>query len=115
MGSAAMDDRAEQTEALINTHVMRKNNVTVNDIAKPDGGEQNRPIEVGSIKFDLEFTDDNKLLTFAIRCPTEEELNALQIHWLTPQIPDTLSELLRQSTQHNCTIVVAGPRNWGNE
>jgi hypothetical protein len=119
LGGAAMDDRAERTEALINTHVMRNNNVTVNDIAKrdSDGGDQN--IEVESVKIDLEFTHEDKLLTFAIRRPTEEELDSLQVHWLTPhwltpRIPDVSSELLRQSTRRNRASVVAeSPKNWG--
>jgi hypothetical protein len=112
LGGAAMDDRAEQTEALINTHIMRKNHVAVNDIAKRDGGEQR--MTVNGVKIDLEFTEDKKLLTFRIRRPTEEELNSLQIHWLTPRIPDSSSELLRQSERRNrSSVATEDPKDWG--
>ena len=46
VGSAAWDDRVEQTEALINTHAMCGNNVIVHDIAMRNGGLQR--LEVGN-------------------------------------------------------------------
>ncbi len=95
VGSAAWDDRAEQTEALINTHVMRGNNVTVHNISKRDGGLHR--IDTGEVTIPLDFTDSEKLLTFKIRKPTTDELNNLQVQWLTPRIPINSPDLLRQS------------------
>jgi hypothetical protein len=85
----------EQTEALINTHAMRKNNVVVHNIARRDGGLQR--IEVGTEIVELDFTDSEKLLTFKIRKPSQEEVNTLGINWLTPRIPINAPDLLKQS------------------
>ena len=52
-----MKDQPEQTGVLINTHVMRRNDVIVHDISEQDGGLQ--CIEVDDIKISLLFTDEN--------------------------------------------------------
>ncbi len=104
VGSAAWDDRSEQTEALINTHAMRKNNVIVHNIAKRDGGLQR--IEVGNEIVNLDFTDSEKLLTFEIRKPTQDEINTLGINWLTPRIPINAPELLKQSLRRGKGSIV---------
>jgi hypothetical protein len=95
VGSAAWDNRAEQMEALINTHAMRRNNVVVHNVAMRDGGLQR--LEIGSEIVQLDFTDDEKLLTFKIRKPTPEELETLEVNWLTPRIPINSPDLLKQS------------------
>ena len=113
VGSAAWDDRPEQSEALINTHAMRKHNVVVHNIAKRDGGLQR--IEVGNEIVNLNFTDSEKLLTFNIRKPSEEEVNTLGINWLTPRIPVNAPDLLKQSIRRGRGAVV--PENvvdWEN-
>ena len=113
VGSAAWDDRSEQTEALINTHAMRKNNVVVHNIARRDGGLQR--IEVGTEIVELDFTDSEKLLTFKIRKPSQEEVNTLGINWLTPRIPINAPDLLKQSLRRGRGSVV--PENvvdWEN-
>ena len=68
VGSAAWDNRVDQTEALINTHAMRGNNSVVHNVAKCDGGLQR--IEVGDKVIDLEFTESKNLLTIVICTPT---------------------------------------------
>ena len=105
VGSAAWDDRAEQTEALINTHAMRGNNVIVHNIAMRDGGLQR--LEIGSEVVSLNFTDDEKLLTFKIRKPTPDELNTLEVNWLTPRIPINSPDLLKQSLRRGRGSVVS--------
>jgi hypothetical protein len=97
LGATAWDDRSEQTEALVNTHAMRKNNVVVHNVSKRDGGLQR--LEVGGQVIELDFTDAEKLLTLKIREPTDTELRDLTINWLTPRIPVDASELLKQSSR----------------
>ena len=111
VGSAAWDDRPEQTEALINTHAMRGNNVIVHNVAKRDGGLQR--IEIGDTIVNLEFTDSEKLLTFKIRKPTPAELNELQVNWLTPRIPFNSPDLLKQSLRRGRgSAVTENPTLW---
>jgi hypothetical protein len=111
VGSAAWDDRADQTEALINTHAMRGNNIIVHNIAKRDGGLQR--IEVGDEKIGLDFTDSEKLLTVKIRRPTTKELNKLHVNWLTPRIPVNSPELLKQSLRRGRgSVVKEDPMKW---
>lgn len=111
VGSAAWDDRPEQSEALINTHAMRKNNVIVHNIAKRDGGLQR--IEVGTEIVNLDFTDSEKLLTFRIRKPTHVEVNTLGINWLTPRIPINAPDLLKQSLRRGKgSIVPENSQHW---
>ncbi len=78
LGATAFDDHIEQTEALVNTHSMRKNNVMVHNVARRDGGAQR--LEIGPVIVDLEFTDQERLLTFQVRLPTDFELDSLPIH-----------------------------------
>jgi hypothetical protein len=88
LGSAAYDDRKEQTEALINSHVMREANVIVDDKTERDGGLQQ--FEVDGITVKLDFID-KRTLSFKNRMPTEEELENNEVHWLTPRVPDSQS------------------------
>jgi hypothetical protein len=111
LGAAAWDDRPEQTESLVNTHVMRNNNVEVDNVAYRDGGLQR--LKVGGNEIPLEFSDNEKLLTFIIRKPTEEELNTLPVNWLTPRIPITSTQLLRQSLRRERgNLTPENPINW---
>jgi hypothetical protein len=91
VGAAAWDERAEQTESLLNLHELRKHNVIVEDKSLRDGGLQ--MLEVDGIKIDLVF-EDERLLYIPICRPTEEEMNELSIHWLIPRSPDSTSKLL---------------------
>ena len=74
---------------------MWHNNDIVHEISERDGGLQ--CIEVDDIQIKLLFTDDEKLLTFNVRLPTNEKANSHTIHWLTPPISSNSSELLKQS------------------
>ena len=104
MGGAAFDERPEQTEALINTHVMRRNNVIVHDISERDGGLQ--CIEVDDIQIKLLFTDDEKLLTFNVRLPTIEEANSHTIHWLTSShLGGDAEALLKRSQLYGSNVL----------
>jgi hypothetical protein len=81
-GCAGWDERPEQTKSLFKSHDMRKHNVIVHDMAKQDGGLQR--LEVGGVHIALDFVDD-KTLSFQLRQPTQEELENLEILWLTPR------------------------------
>jgi hypothetical protein len=85
---AGYDERKEQTESFFNSHDLRKNNVTVHDTTKRDGGEQR--LEVDGIHIDLNFVD-NKTLSFKLCSPTTSELEELQVHWLSPRRLDLKS------------------------
>ena len=95
--AAAWDDRPEQTESLVNTHVMRnKNVVDINDSKRDDGLQR---LKAGNEKVHLEFSDNEKLLTFVIRKPTDFKVeDILPVNWLvTPQIPINSTQLLIHS------------------
>ena len=91
VGAAAWDERAEQTESLLNSHELRKHNVVVEDKSIRDGGLQ--LLEVDGIKIDLIF-EDERILYIPIRRPTQQEYEDLEIHWLIPRTPDSTSKLL---------------------
>jgi hypothetical protein len=81
-GCAGWDERPQQTKSLFNSHNMRKHNVIVHDTAKPDGGLQR--LEVDGFHIPLDFVDD-KTLSLQLRQPAPEELEKLEILWLTPR------------------------------
>jgi hypothetical protein len=111
LGAAAWDNRPEQTESLVNTHVMRNNNVIVDNVSRRDGGLQR--LKVGDEEVHLEFSDNEKLLTFAIRKPTDFELDNLPVNWLTPRIPINSTQLLRHSLRReNGHVMPENPINW---
>ena len=76
-GQVAWDDRPKQTECLINSHSLRHNDVTVDDVTMRDGGKQKITISGTEVK--LDFVDE-KTLSFNIRKPTKNELQSLKIH-----------------------------------
>ena len=49
-GQVTWDDRPEQTECLINSHSLRHNDVTVDDVTMRDGGKQNITIPRRKVK-----------------------------------------------------------------
>ena len=70
-GQVAWDKRPDQTEYLINSHSLRHNDVTVDDVTMRDGGKQKITISRTEVKLDFV---DKKTLSFNIRKPTENEL-----------------------------------------
>ena len=106
VGAAAWDERAEQTESLLNSHELRKHNVTVDDIAKRDGGRQ--MLVVDEIQIDLVF-ENERILYIPIRRPTTQEMNDRRIHWLIPRSPTSTSMLL---ARRNKMAVVPEPASW---
>ena len=81
-GQVAWDNRPKQTKFLINSHSLRHNDVTVNDVTTRDGGKQK--IKISGTEVKLDFVDE-KTLSFNNRKPTEDELQSLKIHWLCPK------------------------------
>ena len=75
----AWDDRTEKTECLINSHSLRYNGITFDDVTMRDGGK--KKITISGTDVRLDFVDE-KTLSFNIRTPTENELHYLKIHWL---------------------------------
>ena len=84
-----------------------KNNVVVNDTIERDGGDQ--ILEVNGIEIKLDFIDE-KILSFKLRKPTEDELVNLQIRWLTNNDSEDRKNLIkaRKSTGEIFPI----PRPW---
>jgi hypothetical protein len=80
-GCAGWDECPKQTEPLFNSHDMQKHDVIVHNMAKQDGGLQR--LEVDGFHIALDFVD-NKTLSFQLQQPTQEELEKLEILWLTP-------------------------------
>ena len=78
----AWDDQPEQTECLINSHSLRHNDVTVDNVTMRDSGKQKITISGTEVKLDFV---DKKTLSFNIRKPTENELQSLKIHWIRPK------------------------------
>ena len=54
-GQVAWDDRPQQTECLINSHSLRHNDVTVDDVTMRDGGKQK--IKISGTEVKLDFVD----------------------------------------------------------
>ena len=96
-GQVAWDDQPEQTECLINSHSLRHNDVTVDDVTMRDGGKQKITISGTEVK--LDFVDEKKL-SFNIRKPTEDELQSLKIHWLFPKQCNPFEENDRTPQDH---------------
>ena len=96
-GQVAWDDRPKQTECLINSHSLRHNDVTVDDVTMRDGGNQKLTIIGTEVK--LDFVDE-KTLSFNIRKPTKDELQYLKIHWLFPKKCNPFEENYRTPQNH---------------
>ena len=96
-GQVAWYDRPEQTECLINSHSLRHNDVTVDDVTMRDGGKQKITISGTEVK--LDFVDE-KALSFNIIKPTENELQSLKIHWLCPKQHNPFEENDRTPRNH---------------
>jgi hypothetical protein len=110
IANTAFDERPEQTESLVNSHVLRYNNVVVHDITKRDGGLQ--CLEVENVNIELDFVD-SATLSFETRKPTKKELDELEVIWLTRKIPDKQSHLLRPSqTRRNAATIQPEPVPW---
>ena len=62
-GQVSWDDQPEQTECLINSHSLRHNDVTVDDVTMRDGGKQK--ITISGTEVRLDFVDE-KTLSFNI-------------------------------------------------
>ena len=73
----AWDDQPEQTECLINSHSLRHNGITVNNVTLRDGG--NQKITIGGTEVKLDFVDEQPL-SFNIRKSTKDELQSIKIH-----------------------------------
>ena len=98
IGEAAFDRRVTQYESLWNSHHLRSNKVQVHDVAKNEGGNQcislkNRDGEW--ITIPLKFNGD--IMTVDIREPTEDELLALGVNWLTPSMERMTPQSIRRS------------------
>ena len=79
-GNAAMTENPEQTESLLNSHVLRFNGVTVQDTTERDGGQQLVQVEDLIIKLDFK---DTATLSFETRKPTSNQLASLKIsYWM---------------------------------
>ena len=52
-GQVAWDDRPKQTECLINSHSLRHNDITVDDVTMRDGGKQKITISGTEVKLDF--------------------------------------------------------------
>ena len=96
-GQVAWDDRPEQTECLINSHSLRQNTVTVDDVTMRYSGKQKITISGTEVK--LDFVDE-KTLSFNIRKPTKNELQSLKIHWLCPKQRNPFEENNRTPRNH---------------
>ena len=59
-GQVAWDDQTKQTECLINSHSLRQNDVTVDDVTMRDGGKQKLIISGTEVK--LDFVDKNIII-----------------------------------------------------
>jgi hypothetical protein len=107
-GCAGWDERPEQTESLFTSHDMRKHNVIVHDTAKRDGGLQR--LEVDGVHIALDFVDD-KTLSFQLRQPAQEELENLEILWLTPR-KLTANSKIHQTARRAPGGIVPVPAPW---
>jgi hypothetical protein len=96
-GCAGWDERPEQTESLFN-----------HGTAKRDGGLQR--LEVDGVHIVLAFVDD-KILSFQLQQPTQEELENVEILWLTPRKLTANSKIHRTARRAPGGIVPV-PATW---
>jgi hypothetical protein len=102
-GNAAMTENPEQTESLLNSHVLRFNGVMVHDTTERDGGQQLVQVEDLIIKLDFK---DTATLSFETRKPTSNELASLKIYWMIHKIPDKHSQLLRHARRRTASTIL---------
>ena len=98
LGNAAFDRRVTQNESLWNSHHLRANKIQVSDVARDQGGDQciRAKDESGNwIKIPLRFNGD--IMTVNLREPTEDELLALRVNWLTPPMEKITPQSIRRS------------------
>ena len=98
VGEAAFDRRVTQYESLWNSHHLRANKVKVDDVARNEGGEQCIRIKdhTGNwMTIPLEFNDD--IMKLDLREPTDDELLALRVNWLTPPMEEITPQSIRRS------------------
>ena len=98
IGDAAYDRRTTQNESLWNSHHLRSNGIKVSDVAIEQGGEQCMYIknENGNwLTVPLEFNGD--IMKVHLTKPTEEELLALRVNWLTPPMEQITPQSIRRS------------------
>ena len=81
-GQVAWDDQPEQTKCLINSHSLRHNDVTVDDVTTRDGGKQKITINGTEVKLDFV---DKKTLSFNIRKPTKKRADLPQDTLAVPE------------------------------
>jgi len=98
VGEIGSDRRTTQFESLWNIYHMRSNGVIVDDVAKDVGGKQSFTVtdDVGKRSvIPLKFNGD--IMTFACRIPTDEELLALKINWITPSMEEVTPQSIRRA------------------
>ena len=98
------------SSVLINSHSLRHNYVTVDDVTMRDSGKQKIAINGTEVKLDF---FDEKTLSFNIRKPTENELHYLKIHWLCPKQRNLFEENDRTPRNHRAPAdYVKTPAPW---
>ncbi len=98
VGGVTYDRRTTQYEALFNTHHVRNNNVTVNEVAIEHGGAQSMEVSGPNgkkHKIPLKFNGD--IMTLDVREPTQEELMALGVIWILPPMEKITPQSIRRS------------------
>ena len=105
---AGWGERPQQAESLFNSHNLRKNYVIGHDIEEHDDGLQR--LEVDGVHIRLDFVDD-KTLSFKLRQPKPEELESLEIHWLTPRKLDKTSNY-NKTARRTPGGIVPKPSPW---
>ena len=98
LGEAAYERRTTQYESLWNSHHLRNNGIVVDDVSKASGGSQCIKLVDHDGKeriIPLKFNGD--IMTLDIHVPTEEELLALRVNWLTPPMENITPQSIRRS------------------
>lgn len=112
-GGVAYDRRITQYESLWNSHHMRSNGTTVDDVAKEVGGTQCMIVKDDGGKFitiPLDF--DGSIMTANLRTPSEEELVALRVIWVLPPMEIITPQSIRRNraTLKNYQLQVPGEK-----
>ena len=98
LGGTAYDHRTTQIESLWNSHHLRANKVIVDDVAKEHKGNQQIKLKGTNreeIEIPLKF--NGNYMHVELRKPTEEELLALGVNWLTPPMENVTPQSIRRS------------------
>ena len=111
VGNATHDARTTQYESLLNSHHLRSNGVDVQDISRRHGGLQRLEIKVGQEINYIPLDFDGEIMKINLRTPTLEEIETMEVTWLTPAMGESNLRSVRRSVSVRSSYELVGTGN----